>query len=352
MKFQNVLVTGGCGFIGSNFVRYLLNQPDFTGRIINVDVLTYAGNPQSLKDVQQEFPERYQLIQADICDTERMKQVFAENEIDAVCHFAAESHVDRSISGPDIFIRTNVQGTCSLLEAARSIQSRLQLFHHVSTDEVFGSLGDEGAFTEETPYQPNNPYSASKAASDHLVRSYHNTYGLPITISNCSNNYGPFQFPEKLIPLAILNALEEKPIPIYGEGKNMRDWLYVEDHCRAIWEVMKNGVRGQTYNVGGHNDIQNIDIVTQICALIHELGGVTHNCHELITLVPDRPGHDWRYAIDCSKIERELGWKPQESFHTGLNRTVQWYLTQKEWINSVRSGQYRQWIAQHYELRQ
>ncbi|MCO5061748.1 MAG: dTDP-glucose 4,6-dehydratase [Kiritimatiellae bacterium] len=348
---QNLLVTGGCGFIGSNFVRYVLDESGFAGRVINVDKLTYAGNPESLEDVAQRAGSRYIFVCADICDRRAMADVFDAHHVDAICHFAAESHVDRSIVAPDDFIATNIHGTYVLLQLARERMERIALFHHVSTDEVFGSLGDTGFFTEETPYQPNSPYSASKAASDHLVRAYHHTYGLPVTLSNCSNNYGPYQFPEKLIPLMILNALEGKPLPVYGDGLNVRDWLYVRDHNTAVWDIMQRGARGQTFNIGGRNEMKNIDVVNLICDLVEDLapplpGGKRRR--DLVTFVKDRPGHDRRYAIDCARIERELGWKPAESFDTGLRKTIQWYLDHPQWVQRVRSGEYQKWIASHY----
>ncbi len=348
---NNLLVTGGCGFIGCNFIHYLLEEAGFKGRIINVDKLTYAGNPESLADLARRVGPQYVFVRADICDRAAMGQVLDQYEIDAVCHFAAESHVDRSIVRPDDFIQTNIIGTYTLLQLARERMPKIQLFHHVSTDEVFGTLGDTGLFTEETAYAPNSPYSASKAASDHLVRAYHETYGLPVTMSNCSNNYGPFHFPEKLIPLVILNALEGKALPVYGDGKNVRDWLYVRDHAVAIWTIINKGVRGQTYNVGGRNEMQNISVVHIICDLLDELVGRLPgkaSRRELITYVKDRPGHDRRYAIDCSKMERELGWKPAESFETGIRKTIHWYLDHAEWVQHVRSGDYQKWIAQHY----
>jgi dTDP-glucose 4,6-dehydratase len=348
---NTLLVTGGCGFIGSNFVRYLLEESDFGGRVVNVDKLTYAGNPESLADVAERAGPRYAFVHADICDRAAMARVFDEHEVDAVCHFAAESHVDRSIARPDDFVQTNIHGTYVLLQLARERMDRVGLFHHVSTDEVFGSLGDTGFFTEETPYQPNSPYSASKAASDHLVRAYHHTYGLPVTVSNCSNNYGPYQFPEKLIPLMILNALEGRPLPVYGDGLNVRDWLYVRDHNTAVWAIMRRGARGQTYNIGGRNEMRNVDVVQGICDLVDELcpplaGRASRR--ELITFVKDRPGHDRRYAIDCTKLERALGWRPEESFETGLRKTIQWYLDHPAWVQRVRSGEYQRWIRQHY----
>ncbi len=347
---KNMLVTGGCGFIGSNFIRFLLKESDFAGRVVNVDCLTYAGNPENLADLEKECGERYAFVKADICDRDRMQVVFEEYGIDTVCHFAAESHVDRSIVRPDAFIQTNIVGTFTLLELARANQGRLELFHHISTDEVFGSLGSDGYFTEETCYKPNSPYSASKASSDHLVRAYSKTYRLPVTISNCSNNYGPFQFPEKLLPLMILNALEGKALPVYGDGLNVRDWLYVRDHCTAIWTIMKHGKRGETYNVGGNSEMENIRIVEMICDILDslpvpELDGPRRN---LVTFVKDRPGHDRRYAIDFTKLREELGWAPEESFETGMQKTLRWYLDNREWVQRVQSGEYQAWMAEQY----
>jgi dTDP-glucose 4,6-dehydratase len=347
---KNLLVTGGCGFIGTGFIRYLLLDSDYDGRIINVDKLTYAGNPDNLADIEKLNAERYVFIKADICDPVAITHAFKAYEIDAVCNFAAESHVDRSIVAPDAFIKTNIEGTFNLLEVSRQNPDRLVLFHHVSTDEVYGSLGPDGFFTEKTSYKPNSPYSASKAASDHLVRAYNKTYGLPVTISNCSNNYGPYQFPEKLIPLMILNALEDKPLPVYGDGSNVRDWLFVKDHCRAVWEIMKGGIRGQTYNIGGRCELANIDTVTMMCDLLDEMVPRADRTsrRNLITFVKDRPGHDLRYAIDCSKLEKELGWAPLESFETGLRKTIQWYLDNSDWVQRVKSGEYLHWVRQHY----
>jgi len=348
---ENMLVTGGCGFIGANFIRYLLSESDYNGRIINVDKLTYAGNPENLADVETEFQNRYVFIKADICDAARMNALFNEYEIDSVCHFAAESHVDRSIVQPDAFIQTNIVGTFNLLEAARGRQRRMEKFHHISTDEVYGSLGREGYFTETTPYKPNSPYSASKASSDHLVRAYFKTYGLPMTISNCSNNYGPYQFPEKLIPLMILNGLEGKPLPVYGDGRNVRDWLYVKDHCRAIWTIMKHGRAGETYNVGGDTEMENITIVEMICDILDEIKQLSNQGprRELITFVKDRPGHDRRYAINFNKLNKELGWSPEASFETGIRDAIQWYLDNRTWVERVQSGEYQDWIKSHYK---
>ncbi|MDY6853466.1 MAG: dTDP-glucose 4,6-dehydratase [Thermodesulfobacteriota bacterium] len=349
-RMKNILVTGGSGFIGTNFVRYLLTESDFSGRIVNVDNLTYAGNPENLRDIEEGFPKEYIFIKADICDPKTMSQIFKKYRIDTICHFAAESHVDRSIVKPDSFIHTNIIGTFTLLEIAKSNQERLNLFHHISTDEVFGSLGKKGFFTEKTAYRPNSPYSASKAGADHLVRAYHKTYGLPVTISNCSNNYGPYQFPEKLIPLVILNAKERRPIPVYGDGKNIRDWLYVRDHCVAIWEIMKNGKRGEAYNIGGGTELENIRLIEMICDLVDQMSHREDKMprRELITFVKDRPGHDKRYAIDATKIKNAMGWAPEESFETGIRKTINWYMSHKEWVNHVKSGEYRSWIKEHY----
>lgn len=349
---KNLLVTGGCGFIGANFLHYLFKETDFSGRVINVDKLTYAGNPLSLGTIADEFKDRYVFEHVDICDADAVSRVFQEYDIDSVCHFAAESHVDRSIHGPGEFIQTNIIGTYNLLEAARERLGSLSRFHHISTDEVFGSLGDTGMFTETTSYKPNSPYSASKASSDHIVRAYSETYGLPVTISNCSNNYGPFQFPEKLIPLMILNAKEGKKLPVYGDGKNVRDWLYVRDHCVAIWKVLTKGKDKETYNVGGRNEVQNLTVVETLADLLDEMLGEEDfgPRRSLIEFVKDRPGHDWRYAIDCAKIEAELGWKPEETFETGLRKTVQWYLENVEWVDGVRSGDYKEWVEKHYKV--
>lgn len=321
--------------------------------VVNLDKLTYAGNLQSLVSVADD--PRYRFEQVDICDAAEVARVFAQHQPDAVMHLAAESHVDRSITGPAEFIQTNIVGTYTLLEAARAYWNKLEgdkkaqfRFHHISTDEVYGTLGAEGFFTEETSYEPNSPYSASKASSDHLVRAWHHTYGLPVVTTNCSNNYGPYHFPEKLIPLVILNAVNGKPLPIYGKGDNIRDWLYVEDHARALYLVMNQGKLGETYNIGGWNEKTNLEVVHTICTILDELHpqGAPHA--KLITFVKDRPGHDQRYAIDASKIERELGWKPQETFETGLRKTVEWYLANREWVSNVTSGEYRAWVQKQY----
>jgi dTDP-glucose 4,6-dehydratase len=352
--FRSLLVTGGAGFIGTNFVRFLFERAEFCGRIINLDKLTYAGNPANLADVAAAQGTRYCLEQADICDASAVRSIFERHEVDAVVHFAAESHVDRSIVGPREFMNTNVVGTFNLLEAARACwKDRTDvLFHHVSTDEVFGSLGDEGCFTEVTPYDPRSPYSASKAASDHFVHAYHHTYGLPVTVSNCSNNYGPYQFPEKLIPLMILNILKGKDLPVYGKGENVRDWLHVEDHAAAVWTIMQGAPVGRTYNVGGENQWRNIDLVRRLCQLVaEETEEPLDRYISLIRFVADRPGHDLRYAIDCSKIKRDLFWKQKYDFENGLRHTVRWYLDHQDWVEKIHSGDYRKWIDLNYKSR-
>jgi dTDP-glucose 4,6-dehydratase len=349
-----ILVTGGAGFIGSNFIlQWFASEP---ARIVNLDKLTYAGNLNNLHAI--EAHPRYRFEQGDIVDRDFLRNLLRREQPRAIVHFAAESHVDRSIHGPDDFVRTNVNGTFSLLEEARAYWLALaepdrESFHflHVSTDEVYGSLGaNDPAFTETTPYNPNSPYSASKAASDHLVRAYHHTYGLPVLTTNCSNNYGPHQFPEKLIPLMILNACTGKPLPVYGDGENVRDWLYVEDHCRAIREVLSRGRVGETYNIGGRSEKRNLEIIGAICELLDELRpndpAVPHS--KLVSFVKDRPGHDRRYAMDSRKIERELNWRPLETFESGIRKTVCWYLEHKDWVRDVTSGSYRQWMAKHY----
>ena len=352
--FQNLLVTGGAGFIGSNFIRHVFEKTDFAGRIVNFDALTYAGNPESLADVAAKYGERYVFVHADIRDPAAVRKAFADYGVDAVAHFAAESHVDRSIVSPDAFVQTNVMGTFNLLQAARELGDRLALFHHVSTDEVFGSLGPTGLFSETTPYAPHSPYSASKASSDHLVRAFHDTYGLPVTITNCSNNYGPYQFPEKLIPLMVLNALEGKPLPVYGKGLNVRDWLHVEDHCAAIWTVMTRAETGSTYCVGGRCELPNIEVVRRICALVDRLAPPLPSGaprESLITHVADRLGHDQRYAIDCSRLERDFGWRQSHDADSGFEATVRWYLANQPWVDSVRTGEYRRWIERNYAAR-
>jgi dTDP-glucose 4,6-dehydratase len=348
----NLLVTGGSGFIGSNFIRHLLTETDFSGRIVNVDCLTYAGNPENLADIEERFCGRYSFVQENICSMEAMERVFDRHGIDTICHFAAESHVDRSISGPGAFIQTNILGTYNLLELSRKKGRQIKRFHHISTDEVYGSLGKTGLFSEISPYQPTSPYSASKAASDHLVRAYFHTYGLPITISNCSNNYGPYQFPEKLIPLIIINALAGLPLPVYGDGRNIRDWLYVSDHAAALWRILERGNIGETYNIGGSCEMENIRLVEEICSILDGMPELGFSCprKDLITFVTDRPGHDRRYAIDATKIAAELSWSPEIGIEAGLRRTVEWYIGNRGWVDRVKSGEYRSWIQQHYRF--
>ncbi len=344
---KNLLVTGGAGFIGVNFIRYLLEESDYEGRIINVDKLTYAANPASLSDIEKNYDNQYIFVKADIADKDALSIIFDKYEVDGICHFAAESHVDRSIASPIEFIRTNILGTYNLLELSRERGGRIQLFHHVSTDEVYGDLRDGGFFTEDTPYNPSSPYSASKASSDHLVRSYFKTFDLPITISNCSNNYGPFQFPEKLIPLMILNALDDTALPVYGDGMNIRDWLYVWDHCTAIWTIMQKGKIGETYNVGGRCEVENLKVVEMICDYLDAIAGKRPNRESrrgLITFVTDRPGHDRRYAVNSNKICDKLGWMPSETLETGLLKTIKWYLDNESWVQSIKSGEYRNWV--------
>jgi dTDP-glucose 4,6-dehydratase len=351
---KTVLVTGGCGFIGVNYIRLLLTQqPQW--RVINLDALTYAGNPQSLAEVSSH--PNYSFIKGDICDASLVDQIFQEHQVDTVVHFAAESHVDRSITGPAQFIQTNILGTFTLLEGAKKhwLDKREHRpgcrFLHVSTDEVFGSLGPTGFFTETSPYDPRSPYSASKASSDHLVRAYFHTYGLPILITNCSNNYGPYQFPEKLIPLMLNNGLQGKPLPVYGDGGNVRDWLYVEDHCAALVRVLEQGRPGEAYTIGGHNEKTNLEVVTLLCdTLDAKLGPLPsgQSRRTLITFVTDRLGHDRRYAIDAGKIAKELGWVPQVSFEQGIARTVDWYLNNQEWMQSVTDGSYQEYTQKMY----
>jgi dTDP-glucose 4,6-dehydratase len=358
-KLTNILVTGGAGFIGCNFIRSMLDN-DFSGRIINLDALTYAGNLASLHDIDEKFGgKQYFFERGNICDAELIVSIFKKYEIDTVVHFAAESHVDRSILGPQAFVETNVMGTFTLLEAARNFWKKPDgsftdevLFHHISTDEVYGSLWETGYFTETTPYDPKSPYSASKAASDHLAMAYNHTYGFPLTLSNCSNNYGPYQFPEKLIPLMILNMLGGKPLPVYGDGKNIRDWIFVEDHNRAVWTIMQKGKSGTQYNVGGENEWENIRLLESLIGIVAQQAGLeAEKIRKTITFVNDRPGHDRRYAIDCSKIKKELCWKQKASFEEGLQKTVAWYLANAKWIDSILSGEYKKWIAENYEKR-
>ena len=351
---KTILVTGGSGFIGSNFILQWIEQERTP--VVNLDKLTYAGNPRNLLSIASD--PRYRFSQGDVCDRDFLRALLKQHRPRAIVHFAAESHVDRSIHGPDDFIRTNVNGTFCLLEEARTYFAELAeadrnsfRFLQVSTDEVYGSLGaGDSAFCETTAYAPNSPYSATKAAADHLVRAYHHTYGLPTLTTNCSNNYGPYQFPEKLIPLVILNARAGKPLPVYGDGKNVRDWLFVGDHCDAIREVLARGRTGETYNIGGRSERQNLEVVETICSILD--GSCPHDPvlphRSLITFVRDRPGHDVRYAIDARKIEAELGWKPRENFDSGIRRTVEWYLQNDEWVKEVTSGNYRKWIATQY----
>ncbi|EKS6735661.1 dTDP-glucose 4,6-dehydratase [Enterobacter asburiae] len=360
---MKILVTGGAGFIGSALARYIINST--TDYVVNVDKLTYAGNLQSLKDIEKN--DRYAFVHADICDAKALDAIFSTHKPDAVMHLAAESHVDRSITGPAAFIETNIVGTYVLLEAARKYWQNLEgekkqgfRFHHISTDEVYGDLPhpDEWdnnkslpLFTEHTAYAPSSPYSASKASSDHLVRAWHRTYNFPTIVTNCSNNYGPYHFPEKLIPLVILNALQGKPLPIYGKGDQIRDWLYVEDHARALYTVITEGIVGETYNIGGYNEKKNIEVVQTICNILDEIKPKNTSYSEQITYVADRPGHDRRYAIDASKITLELGWKPQETFESGIQKTIHWYLDNQDWVQNIMSGAYQDWINKNYEQR-
>jgi dTDP-glucose 4,6-dehydratase len=356
---RRLLITGGAGFIGSNFIRYVQKvAPETT--IVNLDLLTYAGSFENLKNLPA--PENHLFIEGDICNQELVESILRKHDIDTIVHFAAESHVDRSLKGPGAFIQTNIVGTFTLLEAARKVwleknkkSDKKFRFHHISTDEVYGSLKpEEPAFTETTPYAPNSPYAASKASSDHLVRSYAHSFGLPITISNCSNNYGPYQFPEKLIPLMILNAINGKPLPIYGDGMQIRDWLYVEDHCEAIWTILNYGTVGESYNIGGGNQPPNIDIVQNICDILDENKFLTdHKPHnQLIEYVKDRPGHDRRYAMNIDKINRDLGWKPKHNLEEGLISTVEWYLQNTDWLNAIiKEKKYQNWIEINYQKR-
>jgi len=361
IRTANLLVTGGAGFIGSNFIYYVLERTAFRGKIINLDKLTYAGTLANLTDVAKKYRgTRYTFVKGDVCDYKKVMTVLKKFRVNAIVHFAAESHVDRSIFGPKDFIETNVHGTFSMLEAARNFWNGRKdvRFHHISTDEVYGSLGRSGAFSETTPYDPRSPYSASKAAADHIARAYHHTYGLPVSVSNCSNNYGPRHYPEKLIPLLILSALEGKSLPVYGDGKNVRDWLYVEDHCSAVWSILRKGRAGETYNIGGGCEMKNIDVVKAVCRELELVRPSAANpalkdrkYRELITFVKDRPGHDRRYAIDPAKIRRELGWKPRYDFEGGLAATIRWYLQNPAWLASVRRASYSGWLKKNYGSR-
>ncbi len=369
-KLKNILVTGGAGFIGSNFIHYLFglssangnlfNDANFSGNVVNVDCLTYAGNLESLKDVEEKFGgKRYFFEKVDICNRSEIERILKQYDIDTIIHFAAESHVDRSILGPEAFIKTNVMGTFTLLDAARNFWKKPDgtfrddvLFHHISTDEVYGSLGETGYFTETTPYDPRSPYSSSKASSDHIAMAYFHTYGLPLTLSNCTNNYGPYQFPEKLLPLMISNIRDGKALPVYGKGDNIRDWIYVEDHNRAVWLIVNKGRTGQKYNIGGENEWQNINLLHKVIELaVEKLGKPVSEIEKTITYVKDRPGHDKRYAIDCTKIKTELGWQRKMTFEEGLNATVDWYLKNTEWVDHILSGEYTKWIDANYKSR-
>ncbi len=379
-KLKNILVTGGAGFIGCNFIHYLFglsnsgtdlfNDADFTGRVINIDCLTYAGNLESLKDVEEKYgsgfdrlnhrefcsEQRYFFEKVDICDRAEIERIFKQYDIDTVIHFAAESHVDRSILGPEAFMKTNVMGTYTLLDVARkywnvSLDNPRDdvLFHHISTDEVYGSLGETGYFLETTPYDPRSPYSSSKASSDHIVMAYYHTYGLPITLSNCTNNYGPFQFPEKLLPLMISNIKDGKNLPVYGKGDNIRDWIYVEDHNRGVWDIVRKSPAGEKWNLGGENEWQNIKLLNKVIDLTSkEIGKDAEDVRKTITYVKDRPGHDKRYAIDCTKAKTKLGWQRKMTFEEGLLATIRWYLNHGEWISHIQSGAYKDWISKNY----
>lgn len=375
-KLHNILITGGAGFIGSNFIHYLFgmssaegnlfNDAGFDGKVVNVDCLTYAGNLENLKEIDQKYgsgvaekEQRYFFEKVDICDRPQIERIFKQYDIDTVIHFAAESHVDRSILGPETFMETNVMGTFTLLDVARNYWKKEDgtirddvLFHHISTDEVYGSLGETGYFREDTPYDPRSPYSSSKASSDHIVMAYFHTYGLPITLSNCTNNYGPYQFPEKLLPLMISNIRDGKNLPVYGKGDNIRDWIYVEDHNRAVWLIVNKGVTGEKYNIGGENEWQNIKLLHKVIELTSaETGKNAADVEKTITYVKDRPGHDKRYAIDCSKIKTQLDWERKMTFEEGLRETVKWYLKHPDWINNILNGSYKQWVTKNYENR-
>lgn len=350
--FNNILITGGCGFIGANFIRYILQKSDYKGNIINIDALTYAGNKENLIDIEEKYKDRYFFEKVNICNDKQINEIFTKYNPDCIVHFAAESHVDRSIYGPKDFLETNIMGTFILLEAARKLwenNKENKLFHHISTDEVYGSLGETGYFYETTSYDPRSPYSASKASSDHIVKAYYHTYDLPITISNCSNNYGPYQFPEKLIPLMISNIVEEKALPVYGDGKNIRDWIFVEDHNNAVIDIIYKGRVGETYNIGGENEITNIDMVNILCEkLAIKMNKEKDYYKKLIKFVKDRAGHDRRYAINCDKIKKELGWERKYDFNTAIDITIDWYLNNKKWIENIKSGEYKKWIELNY----
>lgn len=372
-KLKNVLVTGGCGFIGCNFIHYLMGESsageqaftdsNFKGRIINVDCLTYAGNAESLQDIEQKYgaglsqgERRYFFEKVDICNRAQIERIFKQYDIDTVIHFAAESHVDRSILGPEAFIKTNVMGTYTLLDVARqywnvSLDKTRDdvVFHHISTDEVYGSLGETGYFLETTPYDPRSPYSSSKAGSDHIAMAYFHTYGLPVTLSNCTNNYGPFQFPEKLLPLMISNIKDGKSLPVYGDGKNIRDWIYVEDHNRGVWQIVNKSPAGEKWNLGGENEWENIKLLNTVIDLTsQELGKDAEEIKKTITYVKDRPGHDRRYAIDCTKAKKQLGWERKMTFEQGLLTTIKWYLKHSDWIANIQNGSYKDWISKNY----
>jgi len=350
-NIETVVVTGGCGFIGTNFIRYLFEDIKFKGKIVNIDKLTYAGNPENLSDIASKYKDFYIFENEDICNIECMKEIFRHHNIDVLVNFAAESHVDRSIYGPQEFIHTNIIGTFSLLEAFREIHKdkRDILFQHISTDEVYGSLESTGYFSETTSYNPRSPYSASKASADHLVKSYYHTYDLPVIVSNCSNNYGPYQFPEKLVPLMIINMLEGKNLPIYGDGQQIRDWLFVKDHCSAIWEIINNGSIGESYNIGGDNEWSNLNLINLLCEVVADNMEVPSiNYKKLITFIKDRPGHDRRYAVSSDKLRLELKWKPIMSFYEGLDFTVKWHLKNIDWLKRIKTGEYLNWIERHY----
>lgn len=366
-KLKNIMITGGAGFIGCNFIHYLLGEStaggaaftdaDFDGTIVNVDCLTYAGNAESLKDIEKKYGgKRYFFEKVDICDRPQIERILKQYDIDTIIHFAAESHVDRSILGPEAFMKTNVMGTFTLLDCARNFWKKEDgsirddvLFHHVSTDEVYGSLGETGYFTETTPYDPRSPYSSSKASSDHIVMAYFHTYGLPVTLSNCTNNYGPFQFPEKLLPLMITNIKEGKTLPVYGDGKNIRDWIYVEDHNRGVWQIVNKSPAGEKWNLGGENEWENIRLLNTVIDLASkELGKNPEEVRKTISFVKDRPGHDRRYAIDCTKAKTKLGWERKMTFEEGLLSTIKWYLSHSEWIEHIKSGAYKEWIKNNY----